>query len=161
FSQLPLLAFLLHNGTLLLGLNVVALGRKLYQRAYRAVPPVLSSAAATRMFWLGALWLLIPQLAALFLAYGTGQAVFLSRYLSYTSFGGAILIAWAVLQVPVRRWRMGITAGLTAAVCLFSFTQISSGVGLSLPGSIRTGVDRLGQLDDQGCFEPGDLVLIR
>jgi hypothetical protein len=161
YSQLPLLAFLLHNSTLLVVLNVVVVGRRLYGPSQWGQDSGPLRKPDRGSLWLGIIWLVVPQLLALALAYGTGQAIFLSRYLSYTSLGGAMVVAWCVAQIPLMKWRLRVTAALAVTTCLWSVTEISRGVGLSFAGTYRTAVSRMKQLEHENRFEPGDLVLFR
>ena len=60
-------------------------------RSGKAVVKYKRSAASPDLVWLARVWFFWPQIAALLLAYGLGQALFVSRFLGYTTLGGVIL----------------------------------------------------------------------
>ena len=114
------------------------------------------------LVWTGRLWLFLPQVLALVAAQFSHQALFLSQYLSYTTLGGAILLAYWATRDPSRDVRLGLSLALAVTLFLWSFTPPGwHSRGLYSSSSTRETVEHLRSLDEQGRWLPGDVVLLR
>jgi hypothetical protein len=117
--------------------------------------------------WTGRLWLLLPQLAAMVVAYTAGEMIFFSRYLSYTTLGGVLVLAYWVTRNPTSQGRLGSAAAVAAAI--FGMTFIPSwghGHGVTTPSTAKEMVDAIDMLatpkpDRPPSLRPGDVVLLR
>jgi hypothetical protein len=163
YSNLPLLALLIHNSTFIVAMNLLFFGRRLVPQRPATTAEVSTkvTSSSQELLALGVLWLVAPQLVALALVYGAGQSIFLSRYLSYTTLGAAIVVAYRVGAFDSRKWRLSLTVGLGIVICFWSLSQVSRGAGLSFAGRFRTLVNELEQVDSKGYWHTGDLVLFR
>src|SRR5262249_35753640 len=86
----------------------------------------------------------------------------LSRYLSYTTLGGAILLAYWATRDRSRDARLGLSLALAVTLFLWSFTPPSwQGRGLYSSAAARDVVEALNGLDEKGRWQPGDVVLYR
>jgi hypothetical protein len=180
YSKAGLSAFFIHNGGILAALLVVTVATYVI-RELRAVPAAPAAAAkdtgngqpADRpteptqledpdLVWTGRMWLFLPQLVAVMLVYISSMTIFTSRYLSYTSLGGAILLAYWATRDRSRDVRLG--TALAAAVTLFLWGLLPtywSSWGLHTQALSRDVVSRLNDLDEQGYWKPGDVLLFR
>ncbi len=113
------------------------------------------------------LWLFLPQ-AGLLLASFLVAAVFFSRYMSYTTLGAAILLAYYATRDGSREVRLGV-AGMVALALLIVgfFPNWSTGAGLFSGDKSRAvmGVpgtdDGMAGTKTAGVWKPGDVVLMR
>jgi hypothetical protein len=113
------------------------------------------------LLWLGLCWLLLPQLAAEFVALGAGQPVLFTKYLSYTSLGGVVLLAYLATRVRSRDLRLvavGVTAAVLAAIGL---TDLGKGYFLTTPTPEKDTAEKLDKLEEKGSWRPDDLILYR
>jgi hypothetical protein len=113
------------------------------------------------LLWLGLCWLLLPQLAAEFVALGAGQPVLFTKYLSYTSLGGVVLLAYLATRVRSRDLRLtavGVTAAVLAATGL---TALGGGYFLTTPTPEMKTTEALDTLERDGKWRPDDLILYR
>src|SRR5262249_51745888 len=78
--------------------------------ALKAAPGPLPPPDNSDAVWMGRLWIFLPQLVAMVLAYSLTEAIFFSRYLSYTTLGGIIILAYYVTRAPTHQARLGIAA---------------------------------------------------
>jgi hypothetical protein len=126
------------------------------------VPPPPAPAENPDLVWVGRCWLFLPQMAAVLLAFGLGQQVLLSRYLTYVELGGLILLAYWATRERLKDVRLGVVAVAALALIVMWFRPSwSLGTGLTtsvegalLPGHIRT-------LEDARKWEDGDVLLYR
>lgn len=162
FAQRPLAGFFAHNLLFLASLLALSLGMYIL-REVRGQDLERQTAEENPAFlWMARFWLFFPQLVALALAFGDQQAVFLSRYLSYTSLAAAILLAYWTSRDRSRDVRLGMGLGMAVFVFLFPFAfAVSRGHGLVTHDSMRMVVTKLNELDEKGKWQPGDVVLIR
>jgi hypothetical protein len=118
-------------------------------------PPPLDSPDA---IWVGRLWLFLPQLAAIMLAYGAAEAIFVSRFLSYTTLGGLLILAYWATRERSRDVRLAVCAATVLAVFLMGFLGISHGFRLN-DGSVAWKLSN--DIDKLKSFEAGDVLLLR
>jgi hypothetical protein len=169
----PRLAFFVwHNSPLAVAATVGAVAWLLARsRQLGAVapggPPVAASStggplvATTAIGWL---WLLLPQAAAVLLYCGRGQSVCLSRYLSYTTLGGFLLLAPLAVRFRPRGLRLALPAVMAAALCLWSVTPIMRQFGQSFlltDQSTTLHLEELRRLEADGRLRDGDVILVR
>src|SRR5262249_26281991 len=171
-------AFLSHNSSFIVALLVVSVAgyvlRELRtsQAARDAAPGTNGTAfdssetpplpEAAELVWMGRLWLFLPQVVALMAAQWWDPSLFLSRYLSYTTLGGAILLAYWATRDRSRDARLGLSLALAATLFLWTFTPPSwQGRGLYSSAAARDMVETLKKLDEKGQWQPGDVVLYR
>jgi hypothetical protein len=78
-------------------------------------------------FWMSLLWVVLPQvvlfdIAALaFSQYG--EWLYLSRYLTYTTLGAAILLAYVATRDRSREVRLGVAAAVAVALLVFGYFE--------------------------------------
>src|SRR5262249_41041874 len=153
---------LLHNSTFLMGLLVISAARYLGARASR--PPAseeLPPPESPDLLWLGPCWLFLPPLAVVLLAFSLGWQVLLSRYLSYTTFGAVILLAyWATRDRRTDRRRKVI--GVVALVMLvWGLTPFPGLGGLVSPSEAPQMAVMLRERDEKQRMGKEDLILYR
>jgi 4-amino-4-deoxy-L-arabinose transferase-like glycosyltransferase len=173
-AQAGLWAFLAHNSGFIVGLLVVSVVGyvlrevRASQTAKEANPGTNGVAhappdappppEAPELIWTGRLWLFLPQVVALMAAQWWDPSLFLSRYLSYTTLGGAILLAYWATRDQSRDARLGLSLALALTLFLWSFTPPTwQGRGLYSSASARDMVETL----DRSRWQPGDVVLYR
>jgi hypothetical protein len=158
FGPPRLLFFAFHNAPILLALVLAAIANLRSARTARLAQP------GRTLLLLGAAWLLLPQLAAVLVYHLGGQSLCLSRYLSYTSLGGALVLAvLATRPIPAPQRLLGVSAGMlglwawgtTPAHQAFSrcFLQTDPSLGVQMRA--------LPDLERQGLLQEGDAVLLR
>jgi hypothetical protein len=108
--------------------------------------------------WVGRLWFFLPQLVALMLAYAAAEAILVSRYLSYTTLGGMLILAYWATRERSRDVRLAASAAAMLTTFLMGFLGISHG--------FRLKDDSVGQklsqdIDNLDSFKSGDVVLLR
>ena len=124
--------------------------------------------------WLGRLWVFIPQLAAIVLAYASAQSIFQTRYLGFTGLGGAILLAYFATRDPSREVRLGVAAVLGLALLVLGFfPDYGAGVGLfsspardATPKEIVAALaknlsDKPAEEGQPARWQEGDVLLVR
>lgn len=114
------------------------------------------------LIWMGRFWFFLPQITGLMLALAASQFLFVSRYLSYTTLGGVLLLAYWATRSPSRDVRLGVS--LVTIVVMFlwgSFMTVGKGFGLGSPSLGNQVVRDLDMLDEEGRWKPGDVVLLR
>lgn len=143
--------FALHNFPFLLALPVGLL-------ALRGGGPGWGAA------WVGAIWLVVPQVAAA-LAYSLGgQSVCLARYLSYTTLGGALLLAHLAARIPARGPRLLALTWVVLALRLWGAAEVGQQFhrsSLLTDQSVAPRLEAVSRLDEQGLWREGDAVLLR
>jgi hypothetical protein len=120
-----------------------------------AEPPLPDNPDAV---WLGRTWLFLPQLVALILAYSVAEPIFFTRYLSYTTLGGMVLLAYWVTRGPTHQSRLGMAFAVAAAIFCMSFISWGNGHHLTEPSSAYKLVEDINGLKS---IQPGDRVLFR
>jgi hypothetical protein len=113
------------------------------------------------LLWLGRLWFFLPQLAILLLAFGFGISILYSRYMSYTSLGGVILLAYWATRNGAREVRLGVTAAVALAMLFWGYTEWSKGYGLNTLADARVTVSVLDKLSEEGRWKEKDALLVR
>src|SRR5262249_6395340 len=140
-TQAGLQAFLVHNSGFLVALLVVSvvgyvvreLRNSQAAKADGAGPEAILKRAdeaaalpdSPELVWAGRVWLFLPQFVALMLAQWVDQNLFLSRYLSYTTLGGSILLAYWATRDPSRDVRLGLALALAATLFVWGYTPQS------------------------------------
>ncbi|HZT80108.1 MAG TPA: hypothetical protein VFA26_07800, partial [Gemmataceae bacterium] len=130
-----------------------------------AVAPEVPPHPATRpmdpaILWLGGLWVFLPQLVMLWLAYRGDLSVLYTRYLTYTTLGGAIFLAYWAGRYYTREGRLSTAVALAAALVVFGFfTQMSKGYGLFTFDTVRTMAQSLDELEEKHRWLPGDVAV--
>jgi hypothetical protein len=155
FGPPQLLFFVLHNFPYLLALPLGALAL-----ADARSRQGLAEGAA----WLGALWLAVPQVAAALAYYLSGQSVCLSRYLSYTTLGGALLLGHLTGLIRGRATRLVALAGVVLAFRLWGAAEVGRQFNRCYLLTDQTTAPRLeavSRLEEQGLWRDGDAVLLR
>ena len=176
FGELRIASVLLHNLTFVVALIVISLagyvGRQVRQRDTGAESPGTAVAGLSagvpppdnpELVWLGRAWTFWPQMAALVLAFGLGQSLFLSGYLSYTSLGGAVLLAYWATREPARDQRLGVSLTVVLAVFLWGRLPPSwnAGAGIVLPARTLT-MSQIDVLEEKNkTWLPNDVILVR
>jgi hypothetical protein len=108
--------------------------------------------------WIGRLWLFLPQLAAMVLAYAASEVIFFSRYLSYTTLGGLLILAYWVTRLPAHQARLGSAAAVAAAIFAMSFTSWGRGHGVTYVSFAREIVQDMNKSQN---INAGDMILLR
>jgi hypothetical protein len=108
--------------------------------------------------WVGRLWIFLPQLVAIVLAYAAGETIFFTRYLSYTTIGGLIILAYWATREPSREVRLGVSGAIALALFLMGFVSWGRGHFLSTPSQAKL---MASILDERDTCKPGDVILLR
>jgi 4-amino-4-deoxy-L-arabinose transferase-like glycosyltransferase len=112
--------------------------------------------------WIGRLWVFIPQLIAVSLAYVAAVSIFQSRFLSYTSLGAALILAYFATRERSREVRLGVVTALVVVLLVLGFwPDWSAGVGLSGNRGTRHLTDILAGPRMESSWEKGDVILLR
>jgi hypothetical protein len=114
------------------------------------------------LIWFAMFWIMLPQLLALMGAAISDQPSFATRYLGFTTLGGAILLVAYASRERTREARLGIMGGLALALLVLGFfPDYSAGVGLfgnergpEMMQNMRT------QLNEP-TWQEGDVLLMR
>jgi hypothetical protein len=163
FGPPRLVFFVLHNSTFLL---TALLAAGIFLLAARSRAWALSDPApeGKGALTLGLTCLLLPQAAAVLAFVVSGQSVCLSRYLSYTALGGSLVVAYLVWQLPSPGWRFGAAAVLVLATVFWDTTVIQrhfKGSYLLTDTSISLRLQALQQMEEEGLWQEGDVLLLR
>jgi hypothetical protein len=110
--------------------------------------------------WVGRLWIFLPQLVAFVLAYTAGEGIFYTRYLSYTTLGGLLILAYYTTRERTRDVRLGVSAAVAVALFLMGLTPWGHGERLQTPASAHLAVTDLNAVSDQS-WQTGDIILLR
>jgi hypothetical protein len=110
------------------------------------------------VIWVGRLWIFLPQLVALVLAYAAGEAIFYSRFLSYTTLGGLVILAYWATRERTREIRLGVSAAIALSLFLMGLMTLGRGHGLTT-GSEGKQIAK--DLDGLESCKAGDVVLLR
>jgi hypothetical protein len=110
---------------------------------------------------LGRSWLLLPQLAAMVLAYAASEPIFFSRFLSYTTLGGLLILAYLVTRLPGYQARLGSAAAVAAAIYIVGFTSWGNGHGLTTPAFSKSIVEQMNTSKTSEKVRAGDVILLR
>jgi hypothetical protein len=111
--------------------------------------------------WLGRFWVFLPQLLLVVLAYLTAESIFSTRYLSFTTLGAAVLLAYYATRERSREARLAVAAVLGLALLVAGYwPEWSAGVGLfSSPRGRDVAVNLQKSMDKS--WKPGDVLLMR
>ncbi len=185
FGEVRVLNVLIHNSTFLVGLLVASVAsyvvRQIQQQETTtapageqpATPPAPVGAPppdSPELLWLGRAWLFYPQMVALVLAFSLGQALYLSRYLSYTTLAGAILLAYWATRERVRDMRLGVSAAVVLTVLLWGRTTWPVAGGLVSPVPAQLTMEQIDMLEAErvendevrpASWKPNDVLLVR
>ncbi len=110
--------------------------------------------------WMGRLWVFVPQLFTLVAAYATAQSIFQTRYLSYTTLGAAILLAYYATRERSREVRLGVAAVLCLTLLVLGFFP-EWGAGVGLFGNNRAKDLADGLRVRMTSWREGDVLLMR
>lgn len=114
------------------------------------------------MVWTGRLWFFLPQIVGLAMAMAGLNFLFVSRYLCYTSLGGVILLAYWATRDRNRDVRLGVSVVTVLTVLLWgSFMSVGKGFGLHTPKVGNLVTTQLDELESEGRWKEGDVVLYR
>ena len=158
---------LLHNSTFLICLAVLSVAgyliRELYgeRSAEEKEVPGKSSPGSLQVVWLGRAWFFLPQIVILLWAFASRQPLYLTRYLSYTTLGGAILLAHLATHHGGRQTRLLLSATVVLAMAGWSFADMSKGFGLAVRSSAPTVLGLTHVAEVRGTWHEGDVLLIR
>jgi hypothetical protein len=109
------------------------------------------------LLWLGRCWLFLPQM--LFMILGYLLQLNSTRYFTYVTLGGVILLAYWATRERVRDVRLGVVGMVALVMFLWGFTDWSKGVGLL---SSQSGAITVEMLNKTESWRPGsDVVLYR
>jgi hypothetical protein len=123
--------------------------------------------------WMARFWLFLPQMLAVVLMFALAQSIYTTRFLTYTTMGAAILLAYYATRDPSREVRLGVAGVVALALLAFGFSERwSLGDGEGLPRlfssdqakSIMVGQTSEGALPGSGMakvWKQGDVVLMR
>jgi hypothetical protein len=110
------------------------------------------------LVWVGRLWLLLPQLVAIVLAYAASEAIFFSRFMSYTTLGGMLILAYLVTRLPAHQARLGSAAAVAVAIYAMSFTSWGQGFRVTVPSFVSEIVEQMNKSEN---VHAGDMMLLR
>lgn len=113
------------------------------------------------LVWLGRAWFFWPQMVAMLLAYGLGQALFVSRFLGYTTLGGVILLAYWATRERTRDMRLGVSAAVALTIFLWGLLPVGRGFGLLSPSTAQLTMKHIDALEQKGSWKPDDVLLVR
>jgi hypothetical protein len=108
------------------------------------------------LLWLGRCWLFLPLF--LFVILGYAMQISSSRYFSYVTLGGSILLAYWATRERARDARLGVVGVVVLAMFLWGFTDWSYGAGLVTEQDGSHIVETLNRTES---WQPGDVVLYR
>jgi 4-amino-4-deoxy-L-arabinose transferase-like glycosyltransferase len=119
--------------------------------------------------WMGRFWLFLPQVVAIVLMYALDQSIYRTRFLSFTTLGAAILLAYYATRDASREVRLGVTGVVALALLGFGFLEkwsLGDGSLASNAGAknIMVGQTSAGALPGTGMtqvWKDGDVVLMR
>jgi 4-amino-4-deoxy-L-arabinose transferase-like glycosyltransferase len=114
--------------------------------------------------WLARIWVFLPQLVAIVAAYVTAQSIFVTPFLSFTTLGAALLLAYYATREPSREVRLGVSVSLAVAMLVMGFwPSWFGGVGvqsITRPQVFMADVTH----PDKGLdtsWREGDVILVR
>jgi hypothetical protein len=119
------------------------------------------------LVWLGRVWLFLPQIAALLVLFAAGANVLQSRFLSYTTLGGAVLLAYWATRDPSRDVRLGVAGMAALAMIGVGFVSpVFRGLGMTSSNEAQLLVHLLNGTEERpdgskGSWRPEDAVLFR
>src|SRR5262249_14712405 len=73
--------------------------------------------------WMGRFWLFLPQMLAIVLMFVLAQSVYTTRFLTFTTLGAAILLAYYATRDASREVRLGVAGVLALALLAFGFSE--------------------------------------
>lgn len=119
--------------------------------------------------WMSRLWVFLPQAAAMVVAALLLQTIFATRFLTFTTLGGAILIAYYATRDRRRDVRLGVAGAVAVALFAFGFAdKWSLGDGRLFSNAKARDIvarqDVSGGLAGTGmvsAWKEGDVVLMR
>jgi mannosyltransferase len=162
FGAPRLVFFLWHNSAFLLALFLGLL--LLFAGRSHNETPGQKTGLGHEALALGLSWLLLPQIAAGVVFWVKGQSVCLSRYLSYTALGGAVLLGYLVSRIPSSSLRIGGAAVLTLSILMLDATSIERQFKRSYlltDTSLSLKMAALRQREREGEWQEGDVLLVR
>jgi hypothetical protein len=124
-------------------------------------PPIPPPAENPDLVWLARCWLFLPQILIVILAFGFQMQVSSTRYITYVTLGGAILLAYWATRERVRDARLGVVCVVALAVFFWGFVDWSRGDGLTTEQFAKMIVNTLNEAEQQKKWQPTDLVLYR
>src|SRR5262249_36534210 len=104
-------------------------------------------------------WLLVPQCAALLLALGARQPIYVSRYLGYTSLAGSILVACWIMRPEFQTARLKTALALVMVLIVWNLSPIGKGALLDSTAGYEKIVAQLDEADEKGLWQPDDILL--
>ncbi len=118
------------------------------------------------LIWFAMFWVLLPQLLALMGTAASNQPSFATRFMGFTTLGGAILLAAFASRERTREARLGIIGGLALGILVLGFfPDYSAGVGLfgndrgpEMMQLMRTQFDLPAE---KPTWQEGDVILMR
>jgi hypothetical protein len=122
-------------------------------------PPLPPQPENPDLLWLGRCWLFLPQV--LFMVLGYFVQINSSRYFTYVTLGGVILLAYWATRERARDVRLGVVCVVALAMFLWGFTDWSMGAGLITHAEGQYFVEFLNNREEKGRWLKGDLVLYR
>lgn len=111
--------------------------------------------------WGARLWFFIPQLLAVGFMYVAEQAMFLSRYIGYTTLGAALLLATAAARAGSRRFLQGTIGLMVLFLLVFGERPASRGFNIKSWNEAQAHISWLDRLDQAKEWRAGDVVLLR
>jgi hypothetical protein len=119
--------------------------------------------------WIGRFWLFLPQLVAIVLMYVLAQSIYTTPFLTYTTLGAAILLAYYATRDASREVRLGVAGVVALALLAFGFSKTWSLGDGHLASSGKAKSIMLGQTSEGGLagtkmvavWKEGDVVLMR
>jgi hypothetical protein len=107
------------------------------------------------LLWLGRCWLFLPQI--LFMVLGYLLQLNSSRYFTYVTLGGVILVAYWATRERARDVRLGVVGMVALAMFLWGFTDWTLGAGLV---TSQNGAGIVELLNRTESWRPGDDVVL-
>jgi hypothetical protein len=119
--------------------------------------------------WMGRFWLFLPQMVTVVLMFALAQSIFATRFLTYTTLGAAILLAYYATRDPSREVRLGVAGVVALALLAFGFSKNWSLGDGNLGSSDKAKNIMVAESSEGGLpgsnmtkvWEEGDLVLMR
>ncbi len=120
-----------------------------------------SNVKSPEILWMGWIWLILPQAAGIMMTLLGAKSSFCSRYFTYTTLGGELILAYLIVRNRTVKLRIVMAAATASIIFLWGLTPRGHGLGLTTPLYAQELVHRLNRLDEGGLRQSGDMILLR